>query len=161
MCELKIKAFCVILPNAFYATKNLVPNLGHFTIVWMIPSVRRWLKKCPNFVKSSPNSPRAKNAKINYIKAQFESLKHLHQTTFATKKYLQQTVFWNSLFCWKSKNNGLSKKRPKILPFFGYFIFSKNHNKVAQLANIHLIWSLWWCFLKLHWGSLTLWQKSR
>jgi hypothetical protein len=31
--------------------------------------------------KSCPNSPRAKNAKIIYIKAQFESLKHLHQTT--------------------------------------------------------------------------------
>ncbi len=81
VCELKIKAFCVILPNAFYATKNLVPNLGHFAIVWMIPSVRRWLKNAQNFGKNRPNSPRAKNAKIIYIKAQFESLKHLHQTT--------------------------------------------------------------------------------
>jgi hypothetical protein len=28
-----------------------------------------------------------------YNKAQFESPKHLHQTTFETLKYLQQTIF--------------------------------------------------------------------
>jgi hypothetical protein len=27
-----------------------------------------------------------------------ENPKHLHQTTFKTLKYLQQTMFWNCLF---------------------------------------------------------------
>jgi hypothetical protein len=51
------------------------------------------LKKSPNFSKSSPNSLQAKKHQNIYIKAHFESPKHLHQTTFETLKYLQQTMF--------------------------------------------------------------------
>jgi len=50
-------------------------------------------KKLPNFSKSSPNSHQAKKGPNIYNKAQFESPKHLHQTTFETLKYLQQTMF--------------------------------------------------------------------
>jgi hypothetical protein len=55
---------------------------------------RRFEKqKLPILSKSSPNSLRAKKGQNIYIKAQFESPKHLHQTTFETLKCLQQTMF--------------------------------------------------------------------
>jgi hypothetical protein len=41
-------------------------------------------KISPNFLKSSQNV---------YIKVQLESPKYLHQITFETLKYLQQTMF--------------------------------------------------------------------
>jgi hypothetical protein len=41
-------------------------------------------KNCPNFGKSSQNSWQVQNCQNNYIKAQFESTKHLHKTTFKT-----------------------------------------------------------------------------
>ncbi len=41
-----------------------------------------------------------KDQKI-YNKDQFESPKHLQQTTFQTLKYLHQTMLWNCLFRWK------------------------------------------------------------
>ncbi len=44
----------------------------------------------PNFSKSSQNSHQAKKI---YIKAQYETLRHLHQTTLETLKFLQQTMF--------------------------------------------------------------------
>ncbi len=66
---------------------------------------RRFLNKknLPNFSKSSPNGLQVKKDQNIYNKAQFENPKHLHQTTFETLKYLQQTMFWNCLFRWKWK----------------------------------------------------------
>jgi hypothetical protein len=53
---------------------------------------RRLEKKLPNFSKNSPKSHQVKKGQNIYNKAQFESQKHLHQTTFETLKYLQQTM---------------------------------------------------------------------
>jgi len=50
-------------------------------------------KKLPNFSKNSPKSCQVKKGQNIYNKAQFENPKHLHQTTFETLKYLQQTMF--------------------------------------------------------------------
>ncbi len=43
--------------------------------------------------KSRPNSPQANKCINIHNKAQFGSPKHLHQATFETSKYLQQTMF--------------------------------------------------------------------
>jgi hypothetical protein len=45
------------------------------------------------FSKNSPKSCQVKKGQNIYNKAQFENPKHLHQTTFETLKYLQQTMF--------------------------------------------------------------------
>jgi hypothetical protein len=54
---------------------------------------RRFEKKLPNFSKSSSKSLQRKKGQNIYNKAQYESPKHLHQTTFEILKYLQQTMF--------------------------------------------------------------------
>jgi hypothetical protein len=48
-------------------------------------------KKIAKFFKNSPKSFQVKKGQNIYHKAQFESPKHLQQTTFETLKYLQQT----------------------------------------------------------------------
>jgi hypothetical protein len=65
---------------------------------WNVSSIaarvtRRFLKNHPIFQKSSPKSFRAKKGRAIYNKAQFESKKHLQQTSLVTLKYLQQTKF--------------------------------------------------------------------
>ncbi len=72
-------------------------------------------EKMPNFRKNSQKSPLAKNGKISTPKAQFESLKHLYQTTFENLKYLRQTLFWNYLCRWKGKKFAFVKSWPKFL----------------------------------------------
>jgi hypothetical protein len=47
----------------------------------------------PNISKSSPSGLQVKKGQNIYNRAQFENTKHLHQTTFETLKYLQQTMF--------------------------------------------------------------------
>ncbi len=74
-------------------------------------------KKSPNFSKSSPKSLQVKKGQNIYNKAQFESQKHLHQTTFETSKNQQQTMFWNCLFRWICNKFATAKKQPKMLPF--------------------------------------------
>jgi hypothetical protein len=54
---------------------------------------RRLRKKLPNFSKNGPKSCQVKKAQNIYNKAEFESSKHLHQTTCKTLEYLQQTMF--------------------------------------------------------------------
>jgi hypothetical protein len=73
----------------------------------------------PNFVKCSQNSHQAKECKYNYTKAQFESAKHLHQSTFETFKYLQQTMHWNCLPRWNCCKFAKVKSGPKCCHFFG------------------------------------------
>jgi hypothetical protein len=51
------------------------------------------MKNRPIFQKSSPNSLQAKKGQNIYNKAQFESPKDLHQTTFETLIYQQQIMF--------------------------------------------------------------------
>ena len=50
-------------------------------------------KNCPIFQKCSLNSLQAKKGQNIYNKVQFESPKRLHQTTFKTLEYIQQTMF--------------------------------------------------------------------
>ncbi len=80
-----------------------------------------------------------------YNKDQFESPKHLHQTSFETLKCLQQTMLRNKAYLGKNEINLLKQKvAQKVIIILGYFILSKNHNeppKVAQLANNCPIWS--------------------
>jgi hypothetical protein len=54
--------------------------------------VTRLEKKSPNVSKNSPKSCQVKKGQNIYSKAQFESPKHLQQTTFETLKYLQPTT---------------------------------------------------------------------
>jgi hypothetical protein len=51
------------------------------------------IKICPFFEKNSPKN--CKSCQNIYIKAQFDSSKHCHQTTFENIKYLLLTVFQN------------------------------------------------------------------
>jgi hypothetical protein len=53
---------------------------------------RRYEETCPIFQKAAKKVSRQKGLNI-YNKAQFESPKHLLQTTFETLKSLQQTMF--------------------------------------------------------------------
>jgi hypothetical protein len=50
-------------------------------------------KNSPNFSKIAQQVAKYKKGQNIYNEAQFESPKHLHQTTFETLKYLQQTMF--------------------------------------------------------------------
>ena len=50
-------------------------------------------KICQIFKRIAQKVAKSKKGQNIYNKAQFESPKHLHQTTFKTLKYLQQTVF--------------------------------------------------------------------
>jgi hypothetical protein len=68
-----------------------------------------------------------------YNKAEFESSKHLHQTTCKTIEYLQQTMIETS-YLGKNLINLLKQKvAQKVTIVLGYFILPKNHNvpKVA------------------------------
>ncbi len=85
---------------------------------------------------SSPNSLKAKKGQNIYNKAQFESPKHLHQTSWETySKPCFETAYLDE--------NVINLVKPKVaqnvIISLGYFIFSKNHNeppKVAHLAKI-------------------------
>ncbi len=107
---------------------------------------RRLEKNSPKFSKKSPKSCQVKNGPNIHIKAQFESPKHLHQTTFETLKYLQQTMFATAYLSKNVINLLKQKVAQKVATILGYFILSKNHNeapKVAQLAKNCPIWSPW------------------
>jgi hypothetical protein len=74
-----------------------------------------------------------------YNKAQFESPKHLHQTTFETLKYLQQTMFETAYLGKNVINLHKQKVAQKVAIILGYFILSKNHNEPPNLPNWHKI----------------------
>jgi hypothetical protein len=65
----------------------------------VIPDVNRVTRQTnrkrnlPNFSKNSPKSCQVKKGQNIYNKAQFGNPKHLHQTSFKTLKYKQQTMF--------------------------------------------------------------------
>jgi hypothetical protein len=54
--------------------------------------VTRRLEKIAKIFKNCPKVAKSKKGQNIYNKAQFESPKHLQQTTFETLKYLQQTT---------------------------------------------------------------------
>jgi hypothetical protein len=87
------QCFLSIKPNGgLIRTLNLrISNQVFYFCATSSGRVTRLLEKkdLPNFSK---NSPSQKGHNI-YNKVQFENTKHLHQTTFKTLKYLQQTMF--------------------------------------------------------------------
>jgi hypothetical protein len=104
--------------------------------------VTRWLEKSYQiFQRIAQKVAKSKKGHNIYNKAQFENPKHLHQTTFKTLKYLQQTMFWNCLL----RKNVINLLKQKVAQK-AFQILSKNHNeppKVAQLAKNRPIWSPW------------------
>jgi hypothetical protein len=54
---------------------------------------RQLEKNCQIFQRIAQKVTKSKKGQNIYNKAQFENPKHLHQTTFETLKYLQQTMF--------------------------------------------------------------------
>jgi hypothetical protein len=78
--------------------KKISPNFSKSSPIFqkfcpIFQKVAQFFKNLANFSKSSQKSVQVKNVLNIYIKAQFESPKHLHQTTFETLKYVQQTMF--------------------------------------------------------------------
>jgi hypothetical protein len=58
----------------------------------LIRVTRRLVENLPNFSKNIPKNFQGKKGQNIHNKAQFESPKHLQQTTFETLKYLQQII---------------------------------------------------------------------
>jgi len=84
-------------------------------------------RNSPIFQKVAPKSLQGKKGQNIYNKAEFESPKHLHQTTFETLKYPKQTMFWNCLFGLKCNKFATAKSSPKCNHFFGLlYLFKKS-----------------------------------
>jgi hypothetical protein len=82
---------------------------------------RRFKKITSNFSKNSPNSLQDKKLQNLYNKAQFESPKHLHKTTFETLKYLQQSMFWTAYLGENVINLLKQKVAQNAITSLGYF----------------------------------------
>ncbi len=98
----------------------------------------RRFEKIAQFFKSSPKSLQGKKGQYIYNTAQFESPKHLHQTTFKPKNTYNKPYFETAYLGENVINLLQQKVAQNIAISSGYFIFSKNHNeppKVAQLAK--------------------------
>ncbi len=93
-------------------------------------------KKSPNFSKSRPKSLQVNKGQNIYNKAQFESPKHLHQTTFETLKFLQQTMFLNFLFGWKCNKFALTKSSQKCHHYFGLLHRFKKSYRASKSSPI-------------------------
>jgi hypothetical protein len=80
----------------------------------------------PKLSKSSHNSlqagPKCQNI---HIKTQFESLKHVHETTFVTLKYLQKTHLETTYLGYNVINLFKKKVAQNVNISLGYFIFQK------------------------------------
>ncbi len=64
---------------------------------------------------------------MSTLKLHLKVQRCLHQTTFETLKYLQQTMFWNYWFTLKCKKFADAKSGPKCLHFFGLLhLFKKS-----------------------------------
>ncbi len=104
-------------------TRNFPSSVFRDPYFWSLArATRRFEKKLPNFSKSSPNSLQSKKGQNVYNKAQFESPKHQHQTTFETIIYIKTS---HVLKLW-SKCNEFSEAKSSPKKFnisLGYFIF--------------------------------------
>ncbi len=87
----------VIFWQKDFGTKAAHKMLVKLTPGW--PEDKR--KNLPNFSKIAQKVAKSKKGQNIYNNAQFESQKHLRQTTFETVKYLQQTMPWTCLLRWK------------------------------------------------------------
>jgi hypothetical protein len=107
--DLRTKKFYNIGPRC-QSYKTFLPcNLSQGVIAFTCSAVairvtRRLVKKNrPNYRKSSPNSCQIKKCQNIFIKAQFESQKHLHQTPSKLLKYPEQTIFSEKTTPWAFK----------------------------------------------------------
>ncbi len=89
-------------------------------------------EKCPIFGKSSPNSYLCKKYQSIYIKAQFESPKHLPQIPFKPKNTCNKPCF-ETAYLVEKVNKMLEQKVAQ----------NGSHLKVALLSKNHPIWSPW------------------
>jgi hypothetical protein len=81
-------------------TKTATLPSGNIKLL-VVDRVTRRLEKEKNqqfFQRIAQKVAKSKKGQNIYNKAQFESPKHLHHTTFETLKYLLQTMFCNCLF---------------------------------------------------------------
>ncbi len=79
----------------------------------------------PNFSKSSPKSLQGKRGQNICNKAQFESPKHLDETTFKPKNTYNKPCF-ETAYLGENVINLLQQKGAQNIPMsLGYFIFKK------------------------------------
>jgi hypothetical protein len=83
----------------------------------MTRMTRRLAKNCQIFERIAQKVANSKQGQTIYNKAQFESPKHLHQTTFETLKYLHQACF-ETTYLGKNVINLLKQKVAKKSPLF-------------------------------------------
>ncbi len=103
---------------------------------WLV-SDQKIRKKLPNFSKIAQKVAKSKKGQNIHNKDQFESPKHLQQTTFETLKYLNKQCFETAYLGGKLINLLKLKVAQKVAIILGYFILLKNHNepngrKIAQ-----------------------------
>jgi hypothetical protein len=80
-------------------------------------------KVCQIFQRIAPKVAKSKRPKY------LQTPKHLHQTTFETLKYLQQTMLGKNVI-----NLLKHKLAQKVAINLGYFILSKNHNEPSMIS---------------------------
>jgi hypothetical protein len=97
---------------------------------------RQLEKKLSIFSKNSPKSCHVKKGQNIYNKAQFESPKHLRQTTFETLKYLQPR--FEAAYLGENEIKISLKKEPKMLPFLWATSFFQ---KTTMSLHSGPIWS--------------------
>ncbi len=90
--------------------------------------------KLHNLCKVAQTVTTAKSAKISTSKFNCKSPKHLHQTSFKTLKYLQQTKFWNCLLGKNVKKLLKQKVAQNVAISLGYFSVPKIHNEIPKVA---------------------------
>jgi len=83
---------------------------------------------CPIRLISSQICCQAKNTKCCTSKLNFYVENIYFKLLLKPKKYLQQTMFETCYSDDDNAKNYFSKKLPKMLPFWGYLIFSRNPN---------------------------------
>ncbi len=90
----------------------------------------------PNFSKNSQKSCQVKKGQNIYNEAQFESPKHLHQTTFETLYTYNKLCFETAYFGENVINLLKQKVAQKVTIILGFFILSKNHNEPPKVAKL-------------------------
>ncbi len=101
-----------------------------------VPKVR---ENAP-FLKRSQNSSQTKKWRHFFIKAQFESQEHLHQTTFETLKYNKPC--FETAYSHKIKKKCLCKKVAQNVDIsLRCFIISKKSQRASKSSQIGPIWT--------------------
>ncbi len=123
------------VPSWWVSWRRRSTTRGSF-FLFIFRVTKRFGKKSPNFLKSSPNSLQA-----------IERPKYLQQSSVWKPKTctwnhfwnlwkLWQTMFWNCSFGWKLNKVTLTKSSPKFCHFFGLLHHSKNYNEPPKEAQL-------------------------